>query len=215
MTNNILLALPPHDLHDIQGNIVSSLWLNSELTSIIGSRVLTITQWYEYPWWKNLKRISNNRPVWRAWTQDGCISAFEIPKEEYLEKENVIRVVYSDRLDCIEYFVFLSKTNKPRLEMEIQKGLEELLSNNTITVPVEIPWAVKTVVKDWKAGWHYQRAGSPYTNEEITNWSVNPLKGENISLIGDAYYINGTGWIRGPILSAQNLLKIKYNISMS
>ena len=210
---NIVISIPPHEYKHINGNVIQSIVSQEEFKAIKGITVLTITQWFEYPWWKKIKRLSNNGTVWRAWSEDHCICSIEIPREDYLKNENVIRTVYSDRLDCNEHFLFLYKTNKTKLYEEVHQGLEQLLQNNGITTEISLPMAIKTVVKEWKGAWHWQREGSPFTNDDITNWSINPINAVSVSLVGDAYYMNRTSWIEGPILSAKNLLKLKYGIS--
>merc|ERR1712080_149378 len=135
---NIVISIPPHEYKHINGNFIQSIVSQEEFKAIKGITVLTITQWFEYPWWKSIKRLSNNGTVWRAWSEDHCICSIEIPREDYLKRENVIRTVYSDRLDCNEHFLFLYKTNKEKLYEEVHQGLEQLLQNTGITTEISI-----------------------------------------------------------------------------
>ena len=174
---------------------------------------MTITQWYDEAWWKRIKRMSNNKPVWRAWTTDSCINSIEIPKEASLSNEKVIRTSYIDQPDCVEYFEFLERTNRSKLEEEVHNGLKHLFENNGITTSIKIPKATKTIVKVWPAAWYYQERGSPYTNEDITTWATNPIEGENVGLVSDAYYIQRTCWTEGAVLSAIELFRAQYNVN--
>ena len=95
----------------------------------------------------------------------------------------------------------------------MHNGLIHLLEDNGITSSIKVPKATKTVVKDWTGGWYWQREGSLYTNQDITKWATKPLEGENIGLASDAYYSQRTGWIEGPLLSANALLMAQYSMS--
>ena len=108
--DRVIVAVPPNDLTKIRGDIMDAIRSEPPFKYIKGVRVLTISQWYKYPWWKDIRRSSNNKRVWRAWTSDSCIVAFEIPQEPYLAKENVFRVSYNDNLDCISHLNFLTCT---------------------------------------------------------------------------------------------------------
>ena len=211
VANQVIIALPPLDVSKMRGNIIDSIRSQEPFKVIKGVRIMTITQWYKNAWWKNIKRISNGERVWRAWTSDNCLRSFEIPQEPYLANEKVFRVAYSDDLDCIKYFDFLSRTNHTKLKEDIQDGLTQLLAENGITTPVYVPKATKMVVKDWPGAWYWMEAGSPFSNEHISNWATKPLEGEDVSLVSDAYHLQRAGWSEAAILSAMDFLKTPYN----
>ena len=208
--DRIILAIPANALKQIHGDVIDSIKSQSPFKDIVGVRIMTITQWFKTPWWMSIKRISNGRRVWRAWTTDSCLRAVEIPLEPSLLGQNVFRVAYLDDINCIEHFDFLRKTNNTKLEEEIHAGLRHLFENNGITTPVKIPRAIKTVIKDWQNAWYWLKSGSLFTNRYIADWASNPLKHENVGLASDSYFMQRTGWSEAAILSADKLLKRQY-----
>ena len=174
--------------------------------------------WFIKAWWKGITRIptptnSVGGIVWRAWTTDSCINSVEIPQEASLVNQNVFRTVYDDRKDCVEYFEFLQRSNFSRLEEEVHAGLQDLFKRNNITDPVRVEKANQTLSKLWDSAWYWLRAGSHYSNKDISNWALKPLLGEDVSLVGDGYYIQRSTWSDAAIKSAINLLQHQYNLS--
>ena len=208
----IILALPPTDLINIQGELIESIVSQKEFQVIKGSPAITVTEWFDQPWWKEIKTISSNISVWRAWTTDSCIGSFEIPKEASLQNINAFRTAYTDQVDCVQHFRFLNNRNQTELVEEVHYGLETLLEENNITNQVKIPKSKKVVVKEWPAAWHFQKEGSPYTNKHIKQWAINPLEGEKIGLASEAYNMQQASWIEGAVMSAANLLKNIYDV---
>ena len=208
--NKIILAVPAQALSKIEGDVVDDIVSQDPFKYIVGVRVMTVTQWYEDAWWMDIKRISNNRTAWRAWTSDSCIQAIEIPQEPYLLGKKAFRVVYADEPECLEYFDFLKTHNHAKLEEEIRNGLRHLFENNGITTPVEVPWATRTVVKDWPDAWYWIKSGSPYSSRYVANWASAPLKGKNVGMASESYFSHRSTWSEAAILSADQLLRRQY-----
>lgn len=59
--------------------------------------------------------------------------------------------------------------------------------------------------------WHFQVANSTISNQQIFNWSQNPIPGKNFSLIGEGYYLDFTAWCDGALKSTMWSLTDKYN----
>lgn len=180
----------------------------------MGVNVVTVAQWYDNRWWLGIKDI-NNKKVWRAWTTESCINSIEILQEAYAVKQNVIRSVYRDRLDCVEKFRELNARGGALLEREIKKGLEHLFVNNGVTQAVQIDDATKTFYWEWQDGWYYIRSDYPFSTIDIFNWAVKPLPNENIALVGESYNPQRATWSDGAYKSAINLLNTQYGFSIS
>lgn len=208
----VIIAVPAKDLVYITGDTAEAIRSQPQFKDILGIRVMTITQWYEKSWWKDVRMNPYSRRVWRAWTSDNCLVSFEIPQEPYLANENVFRASYNDDLNCVRHFALLKRTNQTKLEEEIRNGLKHLLRSNGITIPVHVPKATKTFVTDWQSGWYWLAAGSKFSNTDIKNWAARPLIGEKVGLASDAYYIERTGWSEAAISSSINLLETQYNL---
>jgi hypothetical protein len=181
---------------------------------LIGVSAVTITQWYDKPWWQGIRRVEDDKKVWRAWTTQSCINSIEIPEEQYAAEQNVIRAAYSDREDCIEKWRELAKRGKEAIEQEVKQGLEHLFMHNGVTRPVEIGHATKTIYWEWPDGWHFIRAGYPFSTKDIFNWAVQPLANENIALAGESYNPQRSGWSDGAYKSAIHLLNTKYGFNL-
>jgi len=213
-SDRVVIAVPPKGFNHIQGDIARAIQAQDQYKSLVGVNVVTVAQWYDQPWWLAIKDTDGQK-VWRAWTTDSCINSIEIPQETYAAKQNVIRTVYSDRLDCVEMWRGLSAKGDSALKQEIKKGLAHLFANNGVTQAVEIGDANKTVYWEWPDAWYYIRAGYPFSTLDIFNWAVNPLPGEQIALIGESYHPQRATWSDAAYKSAINLLNDKYGFSIS
>ena len=214
-TSQVVITVPPKAFDHIQGNIARAIQSQEQYKSLIGVNVVTIAQWYDNPWWLNIRGIKDNKKVWRAWTTDSCINSIEIPQEQYGAKQNVIRSVFNDRLDCVKKWRDLALEGPQAIEREVKKGLEHLFSNNGVTQPVEIGEASKTFYWEWPDGWYFIRAGFPFSTRDIFNWAVQPLKDENIALAGESYNPQRATWTDGAYKSAIHLLNKKYGFAIT
>jgi hypothetical protein len=79
---------------------------------------------------------------------------------------------------------------------------------------VTIPDPIKTHVPVWPAAWHWLRAGSGMTNADLFDWAVEPLAGEPVGLVGEAYNVQRSGWSDGAYKSSINLLNTRYGMSL-
>ena len=210
LADKVIIAAPAQAFNEIQGDIIDAIRSHSPFEYILGAPVMAITQWYENAWWMRIKRISNGRRVWRAWTTDSCISSIEIPREPYLKRQKVFRTAYADDPACIQHFNFLKDSNITKLEEKVRNGLKHLFANNGITTRIKIPKATKTVIQNWPAAWYWVKAGSPFSARYIEHWASKPLEGENVGLASDSYLSLRAGWAEGAVLSAMQLLKRQY-----
>src|SRR5262249_47918362 len=94
------------------------------------------------------------------------------------------------------------------VEAEIARGLKYLFPGVTIPAPV------KTEVKIWPAGWYWLRGGSPFTNAQIASWAINPLPGEQVSLVGESYNPQRSTWSDGAYKSSINTLNAVFGMTL-
>ena len=80
---------------------------------------------------------------------------------------------------------------------------------------VEIPDPDKTYVQIWPDAWHWLRAGSDFTNEDIYDWALEPLEGEDVALVGEAYNPQRSGWSDGAYKSSIHLLNARYDMELA
>ena len=94
------------------------------------------------------------------------------------------------------------------VEGEIKRGLAYMYPN------VSIPNPLKTHVQIWPAAWYFVRAGSPYSNADIAQWALKPIKNEDISLVGDSYNPQRAGWSDAAYKSSINTLNTNYGLNL-
>jgi hypothetical protein len=79
---------------------------------------------------------------------------------------------------------------------------------------VTIPKPKKTVYQYWPDAWHWLREGATITNEQLNAWALEPLPGENVALVGEAYFTQRSGWSDGAYKSSIKLLNAKYGMKL-
>lgn len=211
IANNLILALPPVALKNLKGNVIEALEQDSHFQSIGLTRVATVTQWFPTNWWKDFNVTSSGRPVF--WFQTGnCLTQTEIPIEDHMQNEKVIRSAYTDREECIEELSQFEKNGI--LAEQVHMMLTEGVAKSTVTSKVYVPQPVETHLKVWDPAWHFIKAGFGYSNQDIVDWAAKPYCSKNIGLVGDAYYPDITGWSIAAIRSAKNHLISRYGLEI-
>lgn len=154
--------------------------------------------------------------VWRAWTTEHCLTFIEIPQEPYAAAANITRSVYNDNADCSAYWEGLAAEGDEAVNAAVKEGLTLLFSGNGVSSPdpVEIPEPLDTYVQVWPDAWHWLGADTEATNAELFAWAVDPLGGEDVALVGEAYNVQRSGWSDGAYKSSINLLNTKYGMSL-
>src|SRR6185369_1561401 len=121
----------------------------------------------------------------------------------------VTRSVYDDSRTCADFWELTAQRGIAAVEAEIARGLKYLFPGVTIPAPD------KTEVKIWPAGWYWLRAGSPFTNAQIASWAINPLPGEQVSLVGESYNPQRSTWTDGAYKSSINTLNSLYGMNLA
>ncbi len=214
----VVIAAPPFAFEWITGDVADDIRAQQEFQDILGVKVVTITQWWPTAWWSTIADPDGAPPdnnVWRAWTTEHCVNFIEIPLDAYSVAQNVTRSVYNDGEACADYWTEIAKNGDAAVAAEIKRGLNHLFNENgNLTTPVTIPDPVKTVVQIWPAAWHWLRAGTAFTNADVYDWAVEPLVGEDVALVGEAYHVNRSGWSDGAYKSSIHLLNTKYGMNL-
>jgi hypothetical protein len=214
----VVIAVPPVAFESMKGDIIDQIAAQPQFQDIIGVRVATVTQWWPNRWWADIANpaLSSDNHVWRAWTTEHCLNFIEIPLEKYGVDQKVTRSVYDDDINCVQFWEELAAQGTPAVEAEIKRGLEALFNDNGASTPatVTIPDPIKTHVQIWPAAWHWLRQGSSYTNADVFAWAVEPLPGEEVGLVGEAYNPQRSGWSDGAYKSSINLLNQRYGMNL-
>ncbi len=215
----VVIAVPPDGLRHIEGDVSERIQAQQQFQDIIGVRVVTVTQWWPSNWWAQIHdpALGAAAQVWRAWTTGHCLNFIEIPLEPYAVDQNVTRSVYDDDIACVAFWEEVAKGGDEAVAAEVKRGLEYLFSGNGVSAPasVVIPEPLKTHVQIWPNAWHWLRAGSEYTNAQLFDWAVEPLAGEPVGLVGEAYNVQRSGWSDGAYKSSIHLLEQKYGMTLT
>lgn len=220
LADKVVIAVPPTALEWFEGDIVEEIRAQPEFKAIIPIPVVTIAQWWPNRWWENLADPMGTAPgnnLWRAWSTEHCFNLIEMPLQPYAVDQIVTRSVYDDDTNCVEFWRTIAQGGTAAVEAEIKRGLELMFNNTGVTTPatVTIPAPIKTYVQYWPDAWHWLRAGtSGITNADLFAWAVEPIAGEDVALVGEAYHVNRSGWSDGAYKSSINLLNMKYGLSL-
>ncbi len=203
----LVIAADARSFHFIGGDIAARIQAKPQFQDIFGIKVVTVAQKWPFPWW--LHSGYNGKDVRRAWTTESCINALEIPINPYAVQQNVMRSVYDDDMRCTQFWENTYKRQGLKsVEREIMRGLHYLFPK------ADIPEPTTTVVQIWPAGWYYLKAGTHFTNQQVAEWAKAPLEGEDVSLLGDSYYIKRSGWSEAAYKSSINTLNANYGFNI-
>lgn len=216
--DKVVIAVPPAGLDYIGGDVVEEIRAQQAYQDIVGVKVVTITQWWETAWYAEIvnPEATEDNNVWRAWTTDHCLTFIEIPQNADAAAANVTRSVYNDDPECSELWEELAAEGEEAVAAEVAVGLELLFNNGGVSSPetVTIPEPLDTYVQIWDAGWHWLGEGASLSNAELFAWAAEPLPGEDVGLVGEAYNVNRSGWSDGAYKSAINLLNTRYGMAL-
>jgi hypothetical protein len=79
------------------------------------------------------------------------------------------------------------------------------------------PKITKTDVNVHDEAWFYLKTGATangVTNKSVFDWSVNPVAGKKIYLVGDAWYPLGSGWSNAAYISSIRVLNTHFGTSL-
>ncbi len=205
VVKRLVIAAPPNGIDKIMGDVAVKVRAASEYKALLPIRIVVINQVWKDSWWKNSK-------VWRAWSTDGCVTHTEIPQEKYLSSANVTRSVYSDDPKCVKFWEsLLARGGIISVEKEVVKGLTKLFDHKLESERVKLSTPLRTTMHVWPGGWYYIRAGTKVSNQQITEWAVQPISDqENVMLVGEAYWPDRPGWSEGAYFSAEKLLDARF-----
>lgn len=203
----LIIAAPKVAVDHIQGDIPDALRKQGQFQDLVGIPVATIAQRWPSEWWKQSGYRGKN--IHRAWTTDHCLNFIEIPTAQYAAQQKVTRSVYTDDLQCVRFWEHTAELGQAAVEKEIMRGLKELFPKATIPEPLA------TKVRIWPDAWYWLRGGSQFTNAQIAQWAVEPLPGEQVSLVGESYNPQRSGWSDGAYKSSINALNAKYGFSIA
>lgn len=197
---HVVVATEAMALKHIKGPITKAITKTAQFQDLMPIEVVVINQQWPSRWW--IDSGYENKIINRAWTTEHCLNFIEIPLDEYAAQQQVTRSVYSDDSACNEFWKnTYAQGGIKAVEIEIYRGLKHLFPQASIPSPQN------TIFHLWPSAWHWLRAGTDFSVEEIISWAVNPVPNERVSLVGESYFISRAGWIDGAVRSSQEFLR--------
>lgn len=202
---HVVIAVPKEGMQYISGNIAESIKAQQQFKDLVGVKVVTIAQRWPSAWWQQSGFADKN--IFRAWTTEHCVNFIEIPTAPYTAEQQVTRSVYDDNPACVEFWENTAKQGNDAVVAEIQRGLKVMFPNANIPAPLN------TVVKVWPGAWYWLGGGSSFSNADIASWAVKPLANESVSLVGESYNPQRSGWSDGAYKSSLNSLSANFGLA--
>ncbi len=205
--DKVVIAAPKNGLNKITGNIAETIKNQTQYQDLVDIPVITIAQRWPNAWWENIG--FPNKDIHRVWTTEHCFNFMEIPVANYAAQQLVTRTVYTDQQECVTFWQRAAQLGTDVVEAEIHRGLQAVLPKATIPEPLN------TVVHYWPAAWYWLKGGSQFTNAQIASWAIAPIPGEKVSLVGESYNPQRSGWSDGAYKSSINTLNANYGFSIT
>jgi hypothetical protein len=217
IANSVIIAVPPLALKKIDGNIANSIKAQREFKTIKPIRVISINNWWSDAWWEHTSSVDDPLVrIDRAWaTRDPfnntqlCFNSMEFGHAAYQKAQLATRSVYNDDAFCNAFWSNLYA------EKGINGVNEEIVREFKIVFPeaashLAVENITQTTYQDWQDAWHWLKGPTKLTNGDIAIWALEPKKGEKVSLVGEAYNLNRSGWVDGAIKSSINTLNYNF-----
>jgi hypothetical protein len=234
----VVVAVPPGALGKIGGDVVASITAAKEFNSVTSAKSMQVTHQWDKNWWKgdlrypDLSKVVGGDlpqgapPILRADTTikqaDGsCINSIEFPPTAHHDGLMVTRSVYSDDRTCVDHNLTVygdgGSAGTQALNDDILKSLRALFPAIFDGSAGE-PKIVKTDVNVHDEAWFYLKKGATaagVTNKSVFDWSVNPVSGKKVYLVGDAWYPLGSGWSNAAYVSSIRVLNEHFGLSLA
>jgi hypothetical protein len=122
----------------------------------------------------------------------------ELPLTDYHDHINTARSVYNDQTEAVENWIALHDAGgDAAVNRQILKSLRLMYPKVFTGIPADEPQIRATQFTVHKPAWYILKQGalaSGITNDTLFEWSLNPLSGERVYLVGDAWRPDESGW---------------------
>lgn len=176
-------------------------------------------------WWEKYASRSGRNFLLVTPSDSRCLVRSEFPGVKALASVNASRPVYTDDPKCVEKW---EKLHASGGVAAVRKAVVEALQSFFPQEKIPQPFAGGDAFYLPVAAWHYLKGNGTarkVTVQRVADWALAPLQGFNsrgsakpkssICMVGEAYYITGSGWSWGALQSAMRCLKAKFADVMS
>ncbi|XP_068677087.1 uncharacterized protein [Montipora foliosa] len=207
--NKTVLTVGPSALKRITGDIIKNITDHKIFESIVTVPAFIGAAVYPSAWWEDKVAVKKNnslKPLEMFVSHSNC-SGITMPYRGPGPNGVAVLQTVANKGGCSDYWGNMLKKSKDNVDKEIKRALEYKFQRN---IPVE---PLNTTYKYWEDGfWYFQKPGAEFTRAEIRGWAKRPLRGNEVFLVGKAFY-NFGGWLEDTILSAEETLKEGWNTS--
>jgi len=134
----------------------------------------------------------------------------ELPLTDYHDWINVSRTMYNDDTPSVEDWIRLYNAGGvAAVNKQLLKSLRVMHPTVFTGDTASEPPIRATQVVIHKPAWYYLTKGSfgaGWTTDTVSAWSLNPIAGERVYLVGDSWLIDGSGWSDGAYRSSIHVL---------
>ena len=96
-------------------------------------------------------------------------------------------------------------------EQEFEDSIVDALKASFPEMADQIEAPVKGAMQYFPSAWHWGRvAYDDFTNNDVLNKAVDPLDGEPVALIGEAYATSWSGWMEAAFRNAKRVLTTRF-----
>lgn len=206
---HVAFAVPPLALRKIKGDVVADLLATPLLENALPEPAFKAALLFPYAWWEPYLHANETSGFLDAISGSGnCLGQIVPYMGRGSNGEAAIHVAYMAG-ECVDgHWAHLFHSNGPS-EAEWKAHLMRQLK--VLFPGFEVPEPLQVVTKYWEEGaWHMQRKTDPYlTSLQILKLSTNPLPGEDVYLINEAFGLR-RGWMEASFESAEAVLRVRF-----
>lgn len=236
----VVVAIPQGAIAKLTGDVVSTLTAAKEFGSVTSAKSMQVTHQWDRQWWHGDLRYplagdagtvvggdlpDGSPPILRADTTvkmagGSCINSIEMPYTAQRDALFVTRSVYSDDRACVDANVALygdgGTAGVDALNASIVSSLRVLFPA-VFDGSANEPKITKTDVNVHEEAWFYLKTGATtqgVTLKSLFDWSVNPVPGKKVFLVGDSWYPLGSGWSNAAYVSSIRVLATHFGLGL-
>jgi hypothetical protein len=238
----VVLAVPQGALGKLTGDVITSITSQKQYQSVTSAESMQVTHKWNKAWWHGDLRYpldggpeagtvvggdlpDGSPPILRADTTikmpDGsCINSIEMPYTAQRDGLVVTRSVYSDDRACVDANIALygdgGAAGVDALNQSILKSLR-ILFPTVFDGTSNEPQIIQTDVNVHPEAWFYLKTGANangVSNQSLFDWSVTPVAGKSVYLVGDSWYPLGSGWSNAAYISSIRVLDTHFGMSI-
>lgn len=207
--NKTVLATGPEALKKMTGDVIENITNHEIFKSIVSVPAFHGAAVYPTAWWNDSDAAQKNnslQPLQMFVSSSNCLG-ITMPYKFVSANETAVLHTIANNGGCSDKWGNILKVGKDAVDREMKRALEYKFQRL-------IPEPLDTVYKYWKEGfWYLQKPGTNFPLPIIRKWAKKPLAGNDVFLVGRAFYSFG-GMLEDDILSTAEALKEGWDIDL-